>query len=296
MFPVKPMFSRRIHLLLKVMPATWLVNACFLGGDYFTERDHAPSETAVSEDTTATSDPSSMATASSRSVVPPSPSSLTSAPAETQSGEIPSDTSITDGARDGGFSNNEGVTDSSSSEVNTTTTPETNSSATSSVDGGNTDESSEPCYGFRCEEECNPDEEAGPDGGCFWFSRTQMTWMSAQTTCANRGQGWSVVTLHTPAEDAFVEEHIDTDTWIGAQYSGGSWRWVDDNTAFPANNAAGGDHAHANWGTNEPSGSKGENCARYHSYDSVWRWGDSKCNEQFAVACRGPGPGEGPTQ
>ncbi len=302
MFRVKPLFSRRIHLLLKVTPAAWLVSACFLGGDYFTDRNQTSSETAASSDTTATSEPTSSSAVSSNLAVPPGPSSTTSASEEVQTSETPSDTTVIDGARDGGLSNNEGVSDSYSSEVNTTTTPELSSSATSNLadtsssDGGNTDESSEPCYGFRCEEECNPDEVAGPNGGCFWFSRTQMSWTSAQTTCASRGPGWSVVTLHTQAEDTFVEEHIETDTWIGAQYTGGSWRWVDDDAAFPDNNAAGGDDAHANWGTNEPSGAKGENCARYHSYNSVWRWGDSKCNELFAVACRGPGPGEEPMQ
>lgn len=149
----------------------------------------------------------------------------------------------------------------------------------------------------NCRQGCAAGEEQDPQGRCYWFNAGQGTWNQAKTVCANHGEGWFPITIHDEDTDEFVSSRLNRigETWLGAQYSMGKWRWIDDETVFwngtgPAGSAIAG--VFAKWGTNEPSGSPGENCGRVESFNNDMRWGDSECGEIKLIACQGPPPAQ----
>lgn len=299
--------------MLLVAPLTWLATGCFLGGDYFTEQESpaASSSNSSSEEFVGpTQDDASSAAITSTTSDPER--SANSADLQSQESSRPTTSAAESSSAEGRGprtepSHQSSDPDSSSptvwSSTNDTLAPTSDTAAPTSVDerseatsGLNSSdtaaftEDGASCDGLGCQEPCATDEHAGPGGRCYWFSATPVSWDVARSTCTTRGTGWTLVTLRTEAEDDFVAARINVDTWIGAEYNSGSWRWVNDTATFPENNpspaTSGG---YANWGTNEPSGSRGENCARYHSYNDRWRWGDTECDEgRFGVACQGP--------
>jgi Lectin C-type domain len=312
---VWPMFLSRPCIALLVAPVTWLANGCFLGGDYFTEQESpaASSLNPSSEEFVGpTQDDASSATLSTSATSDPerpanwsdvqsqeSSRSATSAD-ETSSGEgrVPTtDPSHQSSAPESSSLTVSGPPTSDTLVPTSDTAPPTSEGERTEVTSGlnssetaafTDDEAS--CGGLGCQEPCAPDEHTGPGGRCYWFSAAPVSWDVARSTCTTRGTGWTLVTLRTEAEDDFVAGRLNSDTWIGAEYRAGSWRWVNDTATFPKNNPSPATSAgYANWGTNEPSGSRGENCARYHSYNDRWRWGDTECDEgRFGVACQGP--------
>lgn len=300
------MFLRRSRTTLVVAPVTWLATGCFLGGDYFTEQAAAEVSAAStsSEESALPTEESSSSSAFTVTSTPPTEPTPPGSSVDVQSTENPGlstsgeqtlgteSQDVTSGLSHNGPdsgsrppSTSAAASDTTSEGTQVELTSGMNSSDTSSFTAD-----SDPCDRFGCPEPCAPGEQSGPGGRCYWFSAAPVSWDVARSTCAARGSGWTLVTIHTEAEDDFVASHINGDTWIGAEYSAGTWRWMNDTSPFPKTNSVPGDGGdYANWGTNEPSGSRGENCVRYHSYNDRWRWGDTECDEgRFGVACEGP--------
>lgn len=115
------------------------------------------------------------------------------------------------------------------------------------------------------------------------------------TECAARGEDWTPITMHDDSEHGFLSSQLEGNsvkTWMGGQYTGGKWRWLDDDSVFwngsdPGSAVVGVFNA---WGGEEPSGSGNENCLRVQTYSGEFKWGDSECSALHLVACQGPLP------
>jgi Lectin C-type domain len=146
----------------------------------------------------------------------------------------------------------------------------------------------------RCTRDCEGDELIGPEGRCYWISRTNLVWSAALDLCASRGEGWNLMSIRTEDEHLFITGEITADTWIGASDSAelNTWRWLDDGTAFwkGMQNGSALDDAFVAWAPGEPSARIGEACAYYHRKGVTWAWSDVDCNRLFSVACKGPSP------
>jgi hypothetical protein len=104
-----------------------------------------------------------------------------------------------------------------------------------------------------------------------------------------------LATIHSQADHDFVTGLLSADTWIGASDANrqeGIWFWEDSDMPFWHGDDTGGpiEDAFYIWGTGEPSGSTGEDCARYRraSTTSDWKWSDSECTELYAAVCQSP--------
>jgi hypothetical protein len=157
------------------------------------------------------------------------------------------------------------------------------------------DSSGGRCWQGNCADGCGEGEVRGPEGRCYWFGTTAVTWPQAKAACLTHGEYWVPIAIHNEEEDDFISSQIDHSkhTWLGAQYSMGAWRWLDDSSVFWNGNGANGAVADVfnKWGTDEPSGSPGETCSRIQSYNSDMRWGDGECVGTKLPACQSPPPG-----
>jgi lectin-like protein len=120
---------------------------------------------------------------------------------------------------------------------------------------------------------------------CYFFSRDVATWDDAQNLCRERGSGWDLVALNSPAENGWVRSETDAsaDLQIGFNdkdtegdhvWSNGSCRaftaW-DSSTSQP---------------NNTPPGS--EQCTRM-TVAAGTGWEDKACNDDaHPYACEGP--------
>jgi hypothetical protein len=275
------------------MPATWLFSGCFLGGDYFTERETSvtPSPSAETEDSD-----------KDNSQPPPETPSFAAKPADSASVASSSDpirdsslnvsylddpSTSPETAPSGPNTTSDDAPTSTSSIGDTSSVGETlSSSDTSNSTSGETCSNEAEC----AVDNCGDGEMSGPEGRCYWLNVETMTWNAAKNQCNQRGAGWGLIMPRTEGEDAFIASVITVDTWLGAQNTAGFWRWSDD-TIFDAQAPLLKPRdTYTNWGSKEPSYSPAETCARYHPYNGVWQWADAKCNESYAVACQGPLP------
>lgn len=313
--------SVRSHFALAAL-ASPLATGCFLSGDYklgeqsvavsTSEHTESPDATTSEEPTppapppvtpvsppptpttspTTTSDTtssvevetSSAATATSEPTVDVPTSAATSSSSESTTSEPASSAPPT----------SSDVPSSDSSEPTTTTNDSSNGWWNSSDDCWRNGQ--QGCGGF---EECTNDEVQGPGGRCYWFGALTLkgNWNSAVSTCTARGEGWTPISMRDQAEQGFLSARLhdgdDDKTWLNAQYSGGKWRWLDDEEVFwngtgPASTAAG---AYDFWGSDEPSGKAAENCLRAETFNGQFGWGDSDCaTTTHLIACQGPLP------
>lgn len=163
-------------------------------------------------------------------------------------------------------------------------------------DGNWWDSSDGRCWQGNCTGDCANGEVQGPEGRCYWFGTTALTWTQTKAACTGRGVGWVPIAIHNEQEDGFISSQINHSlhTWLGAQYAMGTWRWMDDNTTFwngTGDNSSAVAGVFSKWGTNEPSGSPGETCSRIQTFNSDMRWGDSECNDGMKLpACQSPIP------
>lgn len=285
---------------LSVMPTAWLVSGCFLGGDYFTEREISPAPSS-----SATESDSEDSEGVHPKPFPTEPPQLTSPPDE-RSSEAKQSMATRDATGEDsslGTAITSPAFDPSSTDATSEHAPSTAPSVMdtssfvdpSSSDGVTSDSTvDETCSN---EAECTVNncdsldgEVSGPDGRCYWVSATTMTWNAAQNECKKRGRGWGQVSPRSASEDAFIASLLTIETWLGAQNTGGLWRWMDDSSVFYSQSPLNPRDAYTNWGTNEPSNAPGETCARYHPYNGVWRWSDAKCGGPHAAACQGSLP------
>jgi hypothetical protein len=129
------------------------------------------------------------------------------------------------------------------------------------------------------------DNEVRWGASCYFFSNSVATWDDAQDRCRDRGPGWDLVALNSPAENAWVRTQSDPaqDLQIGFNdkdtegdhvWSNGSCRaftaW--DALTFQPNNS--------------PPGS--EQCTRMTAAAGTG-WEDKACNDgTHPYACEGP--------
>lgn len=287
------LLSRRF---LSVMPAAWLASGCFLGGDYFTEQEllPAPSSSATESDSEHSSNvhPQPFPTEPPQLTSTPDERSQTASTSEDTGEDTSPGKAITSPSSEpSGTEATSGDTPSTApSGIDTSSFVDPSSSDvdTSNSTIGETCPNGAECTVSNCDS--NDGEVSGPGGRCYWVSPTTMNWNAAQNECKKRGRGWGQVSPRNESEDTFIASLLTVQTWLGAQNTGGLWRWMDDSSVFYSQSPLNPRDAYTNWGTNEPSNAIGETCARYHLYNDVWRWSDAKCGGPHAAACQGPLP------
>lgn len=281
------MLSTPSRSLLTAIVAGQVATGCFLSGDYKVEERTVHATAPNPTEDIASSDDAL-------------PSGATS-PWPGPSNAVPSDLSSADETSASTEATSSAAEASTSATSATTDAPDALTGESESTDGdtrgpGDSGATSDPCSSEECSPPCAQDEVLGPRGRCYWFNAGEGSWKDAETTCSSRGQGWVPVAIHDEDEDEFVSSHVDSgaQTWLGARYTRGAWRWLDDDTAFW--NGPGKIGAirgvFVKWGTNEPSGAPNETCARIQSFNSQMRWGDNDCNNSRQIACQSPSPGD----
>lgn len=147
-----------------------------------------------------------------------------------------------------------------------------------------------------CALACANDEQQGPSGRCYWFGPEALNFDAAQAACGAHAQGWQLVSVRSEPEDALIRAQLTTDSWIGASdaATANAWFWLDDGTEFwrGASNGRAVGGAYTNWGADEPSGSRGANCALYRDVSGDWSWAAADCREKHPPVCAGPEPAD----
>jgi len=148
---------------------------------------------------------------------------------------------------------------------------------------------------------CAADELTGPNGHCYFFEPSPLTWDAARSACLARGTGWDLVSVRSAADSAFLGDTLTFEAWLGASdaENEGTWVWVVDNQPFwvgsgATGNAVGG--AYVNWNSDEPNGITPD-CARALPRSFVGGtnpdapWADLGCELVLGAVCeRYPAP------
>ncbi len=126
-----------------------------------------------------------------------------------------------------------------------------------------------------------PDEEEGEGEGSG-----SIDWVSARIAAENRSldglQGY-LVTITSEAENQFIKDRVNTDSWIGASddEEEGVWKWVTGPEAgqqfwqgLGNGQQIGG--RYNNWASGEPNDVGGENCGEFYA-DNDGKWNDLSC-------------------
>jgi len=288
------MFSIPSRSLLTAIVAGQVATGCFLSGDYKVEEKTVHATLPQSTEDVTSSD------GFASDVTPPrSDPSYSASNVATDDDPAPTEaaSSSPDASTSASSDKSTDALDLLTSEGNTSQLETGDGDTRGSGDSSSgSDSTLDPCSGRDCSSPCAHDEVLGPQGRCYWFNAGQGNWNAARTTCESRGQGWVPIAIHNEEEDDFVSSHLNREgqTWLGARFTLGAWRWLDDDTAFW--NGPGKIGAirgvFVKWGTNEPSGAPGETCSRVQSFNGQMRWGDNDCNGNRLIACQSPIPGE----
>jgi hypothetical protein len=141
---------------------------------------------------------------------------------------------------------------------------------------------------------CASDELTGPNGHCYFFESSPLSWDAARSACLARGTGWDLISVRSAADSTFLGDTLTFEAWLGASDAAteGTWVWVVDNQPFwvgsgATGNAVGG--AYANWNSDEPNGFTSD-CARAlpRSSGSVnpdAPWADFGCESLLGAVC-----------
>ncbi|XP_035693523.1 C-type lectin domain family 10 member A-like isoform X2 [Branchiostoma floridae] len=114
---------------------------------------------------------------------------------------------------------------------------------------------------------------------CYRFSTDQKPYSEARAIC--HGDGGHLATVKNNETHDFLTNHVRATTrdhtWIGLsdQVTEGLWVW-DDGTSLVGDGI---------WGTGEPNGSTGENCAQIYPGHHNYRWNDSTCPSSYYYIC-----------
>ncbi|XP_019639478.1 PREDICTED: perlucin-like protein isoform X3 [Branchiostoma belcheri] len=113
---------------------------------------------------------------------------------------------------------------------------------------------------------------------CYRFSTDKKPYSEARDTC--HGEGGILATVKDEDTHNFLANHVSStthrNTWIGLSdlATEGLWVW-DDGTLLLGQGI---------WGTGEPNGGRGENCA--HIFPSKnYRWNDGPCSRSYNYIC-----------
>jgi len=112
---------------------------------------------------------------------------------------------------------------------------------------------------------------------CFWVSSSDLyTWGQGEDECTLRGM--QLASLSSQEEHDFLWGLSGDTTWIGLNdlAGEGTYEWTD-GTALDF----------VNWGPYEPTGGEAANCV-FMYFGNEAKWGDSLCDNQYRIACRGP--------
>jgi hypothetical protein len=141
---------------------------------------------------------------------------------------------------------------------------------------------------------CASDELTGPNGHCYFFEPSPLSWAAARSACLARGSGWDLVSVRSAADSAFLGDTLTFEAWLGASDAAteGTWVWVVDDQPFWVGSGATGNTvggAYANWNSDEPNGFTSD-CARAlpRSSDSVnpdAPWADLGCESLLGAVC-----------
>nr|XP_009303575.2 CD209 antigen-like protein C [Danio rerio] len=107
----------------------------------------------------------------------------------------------------------------------------------------------------------------------YFISSEKKNWSESTRNCRDRGA--DLIIINNKEEQDFVKKISGGDVvWIGLSDSDeeGSWKWVDDPSMTSGFRF---------WGTFEPNGKRGENCAVSRSSG----WADYPCNNYFQWIC-----------
>jgi RHS repeat-associated protein len=151
----------------------------------------------------------------------------------------------------------------------------------------------------------NPQSCPRPDSDCqsgffrnthYWFCDNDRPFEQARQKCQSVGMDLAVV--DDAAEDAFITERTDEDTFIGAtdQASEGNFAWLASGQPFwtggPNGAPAGG--AFTNWQSGQPSdGVSGRDCVTKDSLLGHGKWETQSCSTSEAFACERHTSGSG---
>jgi lectin-like protein len=141
---------------------------------------------------------------------------------------------------------------------------------------------------------CSAQELLGPNGRCYFFEATLLSWSAARAACQDRGPGWDYVSILSAADAQFLGETLPFEAWIGASdlASEGTWTWAVDDRAFWVGGQDGAvvGGAYANWNSTEPNGATTTNCARalpssFGSPIPDAPWADLDCAQLRGAIC-----------
>jgi hypothetical protein len=150
--------------------------------------------------------------------------------------------------------------------------------------------------------DCGANASLGPTGRCYVVVGTLLSWTEARSACVERGAGWDLAAVRSPAVTTFLADIGAGEAWIGAsdEEEEGTWVWVNEQVPFWSGSGATGrslNGEYETWNSNEPNGGGNSNCARLVvplATNSVippsTTWADLECFERLGSVCEGPLP------
>ncbi|XP_071264055.1 CD209 antigen-like protein C isoform X2 [Salvelinus alpinus] len=112
------------------------------------------------------------------------------------------------------------------------------------------------------------------ESSCYFLFTEAKTWEESRQDC--RGRGADLVIVNSDKEQEFLFK-FNNSFWIGLTDSvtEGTWKWVD-GTALTTRY----------WGSGQPNGDVGENCALFsHSSSDQGKWHDYPCSTNHYGIC-----------
>jgi hypothetical protein len=136
---------------------------------------------------------------------------------------------------------------------------------------------------------CSPDQNCvkqSTGGRDYFFCTNASTWQAARDKCRLMQRG-DLVAISSSAENAFVQMHRTTNSWIGARDAGieGLWRWERNGMPFWRGLANGTAQLsqYENWSSAQPDDYQAaEDCAE------MWvdgMWNDERCTSTRGFVC-----------
>ncbi|TKR83294.1 hypothetical protein L596_016914 [Steinernema carpocapsae] len=94
---------------------------------------------------------------------------------------------------------------------------------------------------------------------CFHVVSLNTTFQKAQSVCANFGA--NLASIHNKYDNAFVEENVSGDFWLGASDKNDNdvWRWAD-----------GSKLDYSNWAASQPSHNAEDDCLLVDKMSGLW--------------------------
>jgi hypothetical protein len=144
---------------------------------------------------------------------------------------------------------------------------------------------------------CGPGERLGPNARCFILVEGLLSWSEARSSCSERGAGWDLAAVRSPALTELMAELIEVEAWVGASDADeeGTWVWVNEGVPFWSGRGDGVslNGEYENWNSDEPNGRASSNCARLvmvpnPAVTSNPTWADLECFELLPSVCEGP--------